>query len=358
MTANKSGRIGIIARADLTGLGIQSRNWVRLLNPHKVIVIDSTPFNRNEQHFEWYEGYNCSVVDGFIQDQQIDQILDDIDILLTFEIPYNYNLFKVARDRGIKTILQNNWEFTDYLQRSYLPLPDALVNHSYWNLDVQQKMWPDISEYCPTPLFIEDYTSIYRQNFARVGKMRFLHVAGRKTHLDRKGTQDLLDAVKLIPADIEFELVIKAQNADVNIVGYADPRVTIDRRSPVDEKELYQDFDAMVLPRRYAGACLPMNEALASGLPVIMTDISPNNHVLPSFWLVPAEKKTSFMARTEIDVYSADHVILASKIAEFVALSYDTLDDYRNTARRIAVSQYSSESVKRKWCLLMDKIGL
>lgn len=37
----------------------------------------------------------------------------------------------------------------------------------------------------------------------------------------------------------------------------------------------------MILPRKYAGLCLPMNEALMSGLPVIMTDIEPNNVILP-----------------------------------------------------------------------------
>lgn len=351
-------RVTVIARSDLTGLGIQSRNWVRLLEPHKIVVIDSTPFNHNEQHFEWYEGYTCSVVNGFIQDAQIDQILDDTDVLLTFEIPYNYNLFKVAKDRGIKTILQNNWEFTDYLQRQYLPLPDALVNHSYWNLDYQKKIWPDITEYCPTPLFIEDYTSIYRQNFARGGKRRFLHVAGRKTHLDRNGTQDLLDAVKLIPADVRFELVIKAQNADINIIGYADPRITIDRRSPVDEKELYRDFDAMILPRRYGGASLPMNEALTAGLPVIMTDIDPNNKILPACWLVQAEKKLSFMARTEIGVYSADHTALAAKIAQFAVVDDTLLAGYKIMARDIAVKEFSSEVVKHKWGLLLEKLGL
>jgi DNA polymerase I-like protein with 3'-5' exonuclease and polymerase domains len=33
-----------------------------------------------------------------------------------------------------------------------------------------------------------------------------------------------------------------------------------------------------------------MNEALLSGLPVIMTDVSPNNTILPPEWLVEATK--------------------------------------------------------------------
>lgn len=346
-------RLGIIARSDATGLGVQSRNWVRLLNPDKVILIDSSPFNRNEQHPEWYKGYNVMPIHGFIQPTQINAVLDNIDVLLTFEIPYSYELIKVAKSRGIKTIIQNNWEFTDYLQNPALPLPDLLVNHSYWNIDEQKRRWPQISEYCATPLFIEEFEDNHIQNIHRTGKIRFLHVAGRKTYEDRNGTQDLVEAVKRIPPDVEFELVIKTQTTEVEC---DDPRVIIDRNPPLDEKELYYDFDAMIMPRRYGGACLPMNEALASGLPVIMTDIDPNNKVLPSFWLVSAEKKSSFMARTGIDVYSVDHTILADRIAQFAALDDTTLGSYKNIARRIACLHYSSESVKHKWCLLLAKL--
>ena len=244
----------IVARADLTGLGIQSRNWVRLLNPYKTIVINSQSFNGNEQHFEWYKRPNAYRVDGFIKQHEINPILNNVDVLLTFEIPYNYSLIAEARSRGIKTVIQNNWEFTDYLMQPHLPLPDLLVNHSYWHLEDQKRMWPQITEYCATPLFLEDYESIYTQNISRNAKKRFLHIAGRKTYEDRNGTQDLIAAIKMIPSKYDFELVIKTQSTEVNDAN--DPRVVVDRSSPVDEKELYRDFDAVIMPRRYGGACL------------------------------------------------------------------------------------------------------
>jgi len=351
----------IIARADLTGLGQQSRNWVRLLNPDKLIVINSKPFNGNDQFFEWYNNCkNAYRIDGFIQQRDISSILNGIDVLLTFEIPYNYQLISEARRRGIKTIIQNNWEFTDYLQQPQLPLPDLLVNHSYWHLDDQRKLWPDITEYCPTPLFIEDFNDVYEQNLNRsdskTGIKRFLHIAGRNTYLDRNGTDDLLAAIKLIPQDIQFELVIQTQTTEVKNAD--DPRITIDKVSQSDPKNLYRGFDAFIMPRRYAGGCLPMTEALASGLPVIMTDIDPNDKILPSFWLVPAEKKTTFMARTIIDVYSASHVDLAARIAQFAILSDESMYGYKETARTIATLEYSSESVKNKWDCFLLKLGV
>ena len=354
-------RVCIIARADLTGLGRQSRNWVRLLDPYKVVVINSKPFNGNDQYFEWYEKRrNAYRIDGFIKPEEINDILNDVDVLLTFEIPYNYQLISVARARGIKTIIQNNWEFTDYLSQKYLPLPDLLVNHSYWHLEDQKKLWPDITEYCPTPYFIEDFDEIYKINIERDlvegQRRRFLHIAGRNTYLDRHGTEDLIEAVKLIPSEIDFELVINTQTTEIKNAG--DPRITIDRSSCADERELYSNFDAMIMPRRYAGGCLPMNEALASGLPVIMPDIDPNDKILPAFWLVPAEKKDTFMTRTEIDVYSVNHMALAAKIAQLAVLDEVTMSSYKNIAREIAIEEFSGGSVKRKWNAFMKKLGL
>ncbi len=350
-------RLCIIARADLTGLGVQSRNWVRLLNPDKTVVINSQVFNNNEQHFEWYLRPNAYRVEGFIKPNEINPILDNVDVLLTFEIPYSYELIRIARARGVKTIIQNNWEFTDYLRQPELPLPDLLVNHSYWHLDEQRKYWPDITEYCATPLFIEDYDEIMLQNMDRdLTKRRFLHVAGRRTYEDRNGTQDLLNAVALIPAEYDFELVIKAQSAEVGAI--TDPRITLDTSSPLDEKELYRNFDALIMPRRYGGACLPMNEALASGMPVMMPDIDPNDKVLPKDWLVRAKPNGSFYTRTEVTLFNADKNELADKIIEWIEEPEENMIARKILAREIAVREYSSETIKEKWAGLMAKLGI
>ena len=347
----------IIARADLTGLGVQSRHWVRLLNPQRIVEINSTIFNHNEQHLEWYSGRGGYTINGFIKSNEIIPILNGMDVLLTFEIPYSYELIRVARTRGVKTVIQNNWEFTDYLKQPDLPLPDLLVNHSLWHLEDQKKLWPDITDYCPTPVFIEDYENIMLHNMDRdLTKRRFLHIAGRRTYEDRNGTNDLVEAMKLIPKEYDFELVIKTQTADVSNLN--DPRITIDRSKPLDEKELYRDFDAMIMPRRYGGACLPMNEALASGMPVIMTDMDPNNKILPKDWLVQAKHAGSFMTRTMIDLYSVDHNALCDKIIDFVTKKEDNILSDKIRAREIACDEYSSVAVKEKWAGLLNKLGV
>ncbi len=349
-------KIGVIVRQDLTGLGVQTRNIAKMLNADKLIVIDFSSVNGNEQHPELLDGLTDNRYDvyGFINLRNLDQVLEGIDVLVTCEIDYTagYELTARAKQLGVKTILVSNYEFCDWLQRPLLPRSDILANHSEWNNDKLEAIFGDVP-ILKSPVDLDAYDTIYQQNRHRFGKPRFLHIAGRKTYEDRNGTQDLLAAVKLIPAEVDFELVIKTQTTEVQS---DDPRVRIDREEPADERELYRWYDAMILPRRYAGACLPMNEALAAGLPVIMTDIDPNNKILPQYWLVPAEKKTEFMARTMIDVYSADHTALAGRIAQFAVLGDELRVGYKDSARKIAKDQYSYETIKHKWDLLLAKL--
>jgi glycosyltransferase involved in cell wall biosynthesis len=77
----------------------------------------------------------------------------------------------------------------------------------------------------------------------------------------------------------EYELVVTTQTP-LNF-NTKDKRLTLSQDNVKNREDLYNGFDAMVLPRRYAGLCLPMNEALISGMPVFMTDVSPNNQILP-----------------------------------------------------------------------------
>ena len=84
-----------------------------------------------------------------------------------------------------------------------------------------------------------------------------------------------------------------------------------------DNNVLYQTGDILVLPRKYGGNCLVLNEALAAGMPVIMPDIEPNNHILPKEWLVPAFITGHFEPRTPVEIYDTDIAMLRQKIDWF-----------------------------------------
>ena len=105
-------RLGIIARSDNTGLGNQTRELVKMLNPDKILLIDSQHFNGNEQHPEWYKDYNVTTTSsGFPGQREVIEFLRDIDLVLSCETFYRQDFLHYAKRREIKTILQYNFEF-------------------------------------------------------------------------------------------------------------------------------------------------------------------------------------------------------------------------------------------------------
>jgi hypothetical protein len=79
-------RVGIIARCDDTGLGNQTRELVNMLNPDKIMVINSRFFNQNKQHFDWYDGYNyTATLKGFPTTAEIANFITDLDVVISCE---------------------------------------------------------------------------------------------------------------------------------------------------------------------------------------------------------------------------------------------------------------------------------
>jgi glycosyltransferase involved in cell wall biosynthesis len=351
-SGTKKFRVGIVSRSDLTGLGVQTRNLVRLLNPDKIMLIDSTSFNGNEQHPEIYEGQNVTTTNGFASDNQVENWIKDLDVVISCEIFYNMRFVDIANRMGVKTLLASNWEFLDNLRDPSLTVPTKLIPPSTWNIERTKNLFGnDRVQYLATPVFTNDFKEVREFNLNRTGKKRFLHVMGRQAIHDRNGTLDLVKSLQYTNAD--FELVIKAQSSKIPLT-FTDSRITVDTSSPENEIELYKDFDAMILPRRYGGQSLVMSEALCAGLPVIMTDISPNNTILPGHWLAESRLETRFMTRTLIDLYSINPVALAQRIDQFV--NKDLQGD-KKMAYNIGYREYSNEILKEKWEKLINEVS-
>jgi glycosyltransferase involved in cell wall biosynthesis len=109
----------------------------------------------------------------------------------------------------------------------------------------------------------------------------------------------------------------------------------------------------MILPRRYAGLCLPMNEALISGLPVFMTDISPNNQILPKDWLVKSDKIGEFKTKLMVDIYEASQEKLAKSIDNY--FNNINIYDSKQKAIEIGFNNFSVEVLKDKWLKVINE---
>lgn len=344
-------RLGIIARCDNTGLGNQTRELVKMLNPHKILLIDSYSFNNNKQYPHWYDGYDViKTIKGMPRMKEVLAFLDEVDVVISCETFYHLDFVDIARKRNIKTILQYNYELFGNMVNPEWSLPDILLSPSIWNMDIVEKKFGSKCKvyHLPPPTDTSLFNVARENNISKTHK-RILHIAGKKAAKDRNGTNTVVEMLKHSSAD--YELVIATQTPLDFIT--KDSRLKINKDNVRNREDLYNGYDAMVLPRRYAGLCLPMNEALISGLPVFMTDISPNNQILPSDWLIHSNKIGEFKTKSMVDIYEADAIKLGNTIDNYI--NGDKINKYKNIAVEIGFNNFSVENLKDKWLKVINE---
>lgn len=307
-------RIGLIARMDNTGLGIQTWEFFRHMQPAKTMVIDFSAYKKMRQYPDRYDYPGAVWVMTIPTPQQIEEFLDDIDVVFTAEIPYSYLLVTRAKERGIPMLIQPNYEFSGWLSKKNLPRPDVFGLPSKWHYDD----FPEPKIYLPVPIATERFKPTKHDS-----AKSFLHVVGNPAANDRNGTRDLLKALKLVksPINITISCLVPRHVEDM-LRGQVFPRnvkIVTDTTSPDYYWQLYEGHDVLVMPRRYGGLCLPANEAIGANMPVIMPDVSPNNEWLPKAWLTKAEHNFMFGNRAvnNIEVFMTAPEVLAAKIDEF-----------------------------------------
>jgi hypothetical protein len=296
--------IGLIARADRTGLGYQTRSYYKHLKPSKTMVINISSLNGNEQQPEWYP--DGIFIDGFPSPMQVKSFLHGLDVVITAETPYSFSLYTLAKSMGIKTVCVENPEFYDHIKYPEYPLPDVMILPSVWMEDeIRQHAEPRGIKVFQIHHPVDRDEHPFRLRTTN----KPMHIAGKPAAMDRNGTWDFLQAC---PGGT---ITTQSQDLSYHIrKRYPSSRVLSTLHN---QDDVYSYGDYLVLPRRYGGNCLILNEALSRGMPVIMTDVSPNNHLLPKEWLVESIHVDNFEPRTKVEVYSANIQALQEKIIEF-----------------------------------------
>lgn len=343
-------RIGLIARADNTGLGVQTHEFYRHMRPAKTLVVDLSARKRNRLHPERYP--DAEVVRDFPTIAQFEHFLRDLDVVYTAETPYGHELFSLAANKGVRTVLHYNWEFLDHLQRPHLPRPTIFAAPSTWHYN---EMPFENKTLLPVPIATDRFATRAHGPTAT----HFLHIAGTPALHDRNGTKDLLAALEHVtapvtvtircqdPAYVDEAASSRRMPSNVNLV--------IDTTDTPNYWDLYKSGDVLVMPRRFGGLCLPVNEALGARMPVIMPAIEPNTAWLPADWLVPATEQGRFMARTKIAVHSTDPHALAAKIDQF-ATDRDFYRDARASAETLS-AQNSWAAMRSAYEHLFESIA-
>jgi len=349
-------RLGIIARADNGGLGVQTLELSRNLNPTKVLIMDISVHNGQKNYFERYDFcenktiHQSKIGEDLLTKQVIDEWIDGLDVVLTCEIPYNYYLFEACRAKGIKTVLQYNWEFLDYTKRPALPKPDLFLAPSEWHIEDMKEMFPNV-KFLPVPINRKACP------FRRITKVKtFIHVAGVKLYEDRNGTEIVFKAIPMVRSDVKF--IIYTQHAieqELLDLVKDDPRVEI-RTEAENYCDCWKEGDVTILPRRYGGLSLQLNEAMSSGMIPITTKVDPQRRFVHLFSLIePSGSKKIQTRGTEIDCYDINPATLADRI-DLMANGTESYIEYLNNFSDEYAQSISWDTLKPAYIEILEKL--
>lgn len=257
-------KIGLIARADATGLATQTYEFWRHMKPAKTIVIRPAwngALKFNPALYPGAEIHTTRFPDTLIEpDPVFERFLEGLDVVFTAETPYNYWIYNRARELGVRTVQQYNFEFFDHLMFGDMPTPDLFAAPSQWRLsDVPFKN----KVFLPVPVARDVLP--YRQ---RRSLRTILHVAGIPTGHDRNGTPTVIEAMRLLPAGTNIRLRLRSQ---YHVDNPCPDRIEIVQTTIEHYWNLYGDEDVMVFPRKFGGLCLAvgtMVETLSGRKPI------------------------------------------------------------------------------------------
>ena len=288
-------KVGFLARDNNKGLGIESLEFVKHMNPYKTLVVEFPGERCFRRRFP-----ESRITMNRMDQEDINWILDGIDVLFSIETFYSADISQQAKERGIKRVLRINWEWFNIQEA------DLYIAPSLWNFS----KIPKPKKYLPFPINREKLPFKVKK-YAKV----FLHNAGNlNAGYDRNGTDVFLKAVPLVKSNVKF--IVKTQGIKI-------PRIKDTRVHYIDKD--YNDYwtfweevkaDVLVYPRRYTGQSLPLNEAMSVGMAIIMTDMLPQNGFLPKELLVKPAKFRSIKIFQEIEIAQTDPKDLAAKIDE------------------------------------------
>ncbi len=339
-------RLGLVVFASNNGLSNQTKALYDHLKPHKTLLVDISEFNHQPIYPERF--HDAQICKGFPNIADIQRFLQDIDVLFVCETPLNYDLFRIARQNRVKTVLQLNWEFLDYLQNKTLPFPDVLLAPSKWHYkDLQQFNNRAIIKYLPFPV---DRELLPRRKYTQA--RTFVHIAGQKLYEDRNGTEIVLAAIPYVKSPTARFIIYSQHKLEHQI---NDPRVEIREGDLPNYQDLYREGEVLLLPRRYGGQSLQLNEALSAGMLALMPNVSPQDEILPKELLILPHTSKNIMTRTMIQCYSIDPDELARKIDYLVTSNPGTIYYLSETCNTIA-DNISWETLKPQYEKLFKEL--
>ena len=268
-------RIGTVCYATEQGLGYLSKSFYDA-GVVTDVMLYRHPHGNKPTRTDWYPPGTIELTKKPFAGEAIERWLDDLDVVLFFETPFDWKFADRCRQRGVKTAIMPMYEWS--LQHPP-HIFDLYINPSL----LDQQYYPQ-GVFIPVPA----PQGTWKQ---RTKALKFLHNGGNLGSRFRNGTLELMRAMSYVKSPIE--ITIRSQDK-VNFARLIeqvpeirnDPRVTLDMGATPYE-QLFEGFDVLVAPEKFNGLSLPLQEAHAAGLAVMTTNRFPMNTWLPHSPMIP-----------------------------------------------------------------------
>jgi glycosyltransferase involved in cell wall biosynthesis len=262
-------RVGCINYAHRRGLGYLMRDFHRngIVTDVCVVKHPGVPSCADE----WYPPGTPSVQLRRLDMRVMQDFCAGMDAMVFFETAFDWSLIPFCRSRGIQTYLVPMYECCPV---GHEP-PDVYLCPSLLDMEYFKKN----SRFLPLPT---EYP--WR---LRTTAQHYIHNGGYLGLRGREGTTLLIEAMQYVRSPLKLTSRVQ-ENVDAahqRMMAH-DPRIEY-IAGTVPYEELYASGDVVVMPQKFNGCSLPMQEACASGMVVMASDRVPANSWLNRDPLIP-----------------------------------------------------------------------
>lgn len=257
---------GLIARGDRSGIAVQTLELARHVAPQRTLVVDLGERGRGPTNLLGYEGDVQITSKGYPTAEEM-AWLAECRTVFTVECAYGQSARRALVRTGGRLIVQANPEL--WTPWEYRGVNVQVVLPTTW----EAGRFPLETPVLPVPVARD------RLPDRALTEVRTIYHPSAAAMLDRNGTEIVRAALEHCRSS--FTLAVSGPEApdeptmvgSVRVIGTAPQR---------DYWRVYEGMDAIVIPRRYGGLCLPAQEAASLCLPIVMPDLAPQRD-----WLHP-----------------------------------------------------------------------
>lgn len=332
-------RVGLIARSEDRGLGVQTWEFYRHLRPDATLLID---MGKLDGGFAAHpERFPDAQLVHFLDERLVEvdvvrDFLTAVDVVYTAETCYDWRVPTWAAEARTGLVVHANPEFYHHPIDKSRPHPTAWWAPTSWRLGHLPAETRVVEVPCSVDLFPSTVAAAPESH----QEARWLHVVGHKAAGDRNGTTLLLRALRKLRH--RHVVTMTSQGESLPSTRALGPGVTVEYRTdqPVANRtDLYAGHHALVLPRRYGGLCLPALEAMSAGLMVVMSAASPNEA-----WPGP---RVAAVRAGQLHLHSGRMTLMATNIPDLSR----TMDLFAGDAEQLAAGQAEARAwaVAHSW---------